>query len=728
MAATSSTPRIKPHTSSGLGAWTSPIVGARHIFVAILFCGSTAWSQPATAPATGGAGPETFVRPVALQRLQAAYEGLTGRSRELVDLYMAAAREVLAETDGCYPHAGSMLYRNYAERAKGAAILSAIRGRWPEELRLRCRSEAARLVAEVARAHAREASFGDAWQAPLHVAEAGMAAWFVWENLDPEAQGAVARMIVYEADRLAAVKPQTAYRGDTQAETVAWNSALLGVAVNMMPHHPNAPTWEAALKLYLYNTLAAPQDVHDASPGDDGRPVSEWILGANVHEDFALENHNQFHIEYVLACYRFHLLVASCYQAAGRPLPKAIQHHARDMYEKVLLRCMNRDGFFVFVPDNDWRRYHVWTESATVHCYLAFLERLPLASALESRALHTATGYWRESPADWSYDNPYVCGKPWTPRIAEAVLLHLTASERMPAPLPDEQVNAGLVGIGELKSVRLLTQHSAAGSFRSFYAGPGRSPVRFIAPARNSWMLLPVGTNYTGPVSAQPPGESGEIHSEHGTDWFWVVRTSSKGGEAFISLPDEIVVYLELQAGGDEAGRTIERTIAVEKPHRPIRVWFDDGEAAWEPGRTAWHRADAPLDPVVPGNWVNLDDAIGYVAVNAAADARATWVLPEPTKRSALKRQVAFGESAPVVDGLVIFPGQTHPGTARAAKQVRLAVVGGAAGVAVGEWVVWVNLTDGPATLDTAESGTFARPSQLPPRTAWAMRAGRPLF
>ena len=84
---------------------------------------------------------------------------MSDRNRELVRLYMEAARRVvLAETDGCYPHNGDMLDCNYAERAKGAAILSALAGFWPEELRTRCRREAAKLVGEVAAVHRKRLS------------------------------------------------------------------------------------------------------------------------------------------------------------------------------------------------------------------------------------------------------------------------------------------------------------------------------------------------------------------------------------------------------------------------------------------------------------------------------------------------------------------------------------------------------------------------------------------
>ena len=78
------------------------------------------------------------------------------------------------------------------------------------------------------------------------------------------------------------------------------------------------------------------------------------------------------------------------YRLAGKPLPKAFTHHITDVHEKILCQCMNGGKFAVYVSDNDWKRYHPWTESPAVHGYVALLTSSPLASALEEQAEATS--------------------------------------------------------------------------------------------------------------------------------------------------------------------------------------------------------------------------------------------------------------------------------------------------------------------------------------------------
>ena len=297
-----------------------------------------------------------------------------------------------------------------------------------------------------------------------------------------------------------------------------------------------------------------------------------------------------------------------------------------------------------------------------IHCYMAFLENQPLSSALEARALNNATRYWRKFPAGWSYDNPYVCGKPWTSRIAEAVLIHLTASAQLPSPLPEEQVEAKIAGVGELKSVRLLTQLSAGGSLHDYYAGPGRSFVRFVAPSQEQ-LDAPTGGGATiasawGANHSLIPARFAPSTDRTG---FWVVHTSAKGGEAFISLPDELVIQAEWLAepGGREAA--VERAVAVEKPHRPIHVWFGGGDAAWGPGQTTWRRSDNAAD-AVKGSWINLDDAIGYVAMSSASDEGRSVGLARSDKAKPVEAASRAGWADESIRGPVHLPRPGSPG------------------------------------------------------------------
>ena len=276
----------------------------------------------------------------------------------------------------------------------------------------------------------------------------GATAWFVWDRLDPSVQEGVAEMVAYHADHIAALKPGARVNLDTEAETVAWNSTILALAANMMPRHPHNAQWRAAEKQYVYTIFGTPHDLGDATPGDDGRPIKEWVVGANIHDDFSLENHNRFHIDYVLTCYRFMMFGAAMHRLAGDRVPEAFRHHAWDVYEKVLLECTNGGKFVVYVSDNHWKRYHAWTESSAVDGYVALLERSSLAAALEEQSLKNADALWTEFPPQFGYANPYVCGKAWTPRIADIVLLHLLLPPP-PEPSAAAEVEAKLRGASE---------------------------------------------------------------------------------------------------------------------------------------------------------------------------------------------------------------------------------------------------------------------------------------
>jgi hypothetical protein len=265
--------------------------------------------------------------------------------------------------------------------------------------------------------------------------------------------------------------------------------------------------------------FGTPGDKQDSTPGDDGKPVRDWVVGANIHDDFSLENHNRFHIEYVFASYRFMIEGAAMFRLAGNAVPKAFSHHIAEVHEQIFCQCMNASKFAVYVSDNDWKRYHLWTESPAVHGYVALLTGSTLASALERQSLKEAVSYWQTFPQNFEYDNPYVCGKAWTPRIADIVLLHLL-SPPSPKPMARAEVESRLQGAHQKQDVNLLSQYSNAGSFRSFFWGPG-PVVRHIEAKGNSWMLLPLSGDYRPAINGKPTSESGaQTISAKGPDWF----------------------------------------------------------------------------------------------------------------------------------------------------------------------------------------------------------------
>jgi hypothetical protein len=689
---------------------------------------SPAWgASPQTAPTSQPA--VSFVRPLDLPGLNKRIRELPARERELVAMYLEAGRRtVLDVTDGCYPDPNYSTHcRNLGERAKGAAVLSSLTDYWPEDFRAQCRQETIKLLREVASEFRKEPNFRYPWQAAFWAAEAGIASWFLWDDLDPDLRAAMADMVAFQADRFVNTRPATHVKGNTEAETVSWNSTILTLAVNMMPDHPHRASWDRAAKVYLYSTLSIARDLTDETLGDDGLPIKQWVVGANLYDDFGLENHDMFHVEYVFASYRFHIQGFALYGLTGQQPPQAFRHHARDVYEGLMLPCVNHEGFVTYVSDTDWKRYHNWAEDCTLQAYMASLEHNALAAGLEERALRSAMRYWRAFPKGFEYDNKYVCGKPWTSRIADAVLFHAALSPRMPEPVPDDQIDAKLAGTFELPSGHLLTHKDARGVFSSFCHSRGDAYVRYVAPSHETWLTLPLATNYRGQVGNKPIVPSGPVRSGHGKDGFWMVRQTKPGSpvDAFVSLPDGMAVHIEhAPAGALPADCTVENSVGIEKPHRKLTVNYEGGHADWEYAAAAWQHSDAAQELAAPGNWLNLDTRFGVVVVTPKDGPISKLTLPKPGVRDAVRARTSVPKDRPHVLAIMACPDCTPEQTSALARECRVEEAGNCVRFTAGGRVIVLNVGPDAARVSAPDTSEIELPAGM--LAAWM--DGRKLF
>jgi hypothetical protein len=667
------------------------------------------------------AGP--FVRRIDIAGLAARTRALSPRDRALMNLYLEGARRyVLTPEDGAFPAKGSEHFRNLAERAHGAAFLAEIAENWPDELRERCRRESVEFVKEFTAGFAKYHSFGNTWQSSWWVGEMGAAAWFLWDRLDPALQEAVAEMVAYHADIIAAEEPGARVNLDTEAETVAWNSMIVALAANMMPNHPHADKWRYAVRRYVYTIFATPHDMNDSTPADDGRPLKDWIAGANIHDDFSLENHNRFHIDYEFTCYRFLIFGAVMHRLGGNAVPGAFRHHTLDTYEKVLLPCTDGSKFIVYVSDNDWRRYHAWTESPMVHGYVALMHSSPLAAELEEESLREAVSYWRVFPPNFGYATPYVCGKAWTPRIADVLLLHLLMPSP-PAPVSAEEAEAKLRGAHQKQDVNLLTQYSREGSFRSVYWGPGPT-VRHVEPRDDAWMMLPLTIDYGVAINGKPlPDAGAKVTCRKGGDWFWTMRHDARGiGDAFISLPDEMVVTLAaVPAAALKGAHTVDSVVGVEKPHKTFTIFYRGGAATIRYGEKAWERSDKFDGRAVESSWINLADRMGYVVNNPSAES-SHMVLPKPGVRDTLSLHHVEKPAHDQYFVTVVLPNQDHKQTEAMAAKVTAAWHDDVLSGLAPPYFVWANFSDHSARVELPKGTDATGPVTSPPHSVGILR------
>lgn len=181
--------------------------------------------------------------------------------------------------------------------------------------------------------------WGNSWQSAMWTVDLSFGAWLIWDDLDAELRKDIERVLGHEADRFLGFKPPAGSFNDTKAEENGWDLTCLALAPNMFPDNPHAAAWQEKAIEYMMNTLSAPQDQDDKTL-IDGRPVSEWYVGANVHPDFTLENHGFFHPGYIGCSSYFLTESAMFYTYAHRPLPQAVDHHLMDtwrMFQGLIL-------------------------------------------------------------------------------------------------------------------------------------------------------------------------------------------------------------------------------------------------------------------------------------------------------------------------------------------------------------------------------------------------------
>jgi hypothetical protein len=247
--------------------------------------------------------------------------------------------------------------------------------------------------------------WGNAWQSAHWAQMLGRGAWWVWPELPAELRDRVKRLVLYEADRIANATPPYQLRNDTKAEENAWNSQILSVAMLLMPGDSRFATWQRKYQEWVMSSFLRPADeTNDRQV--DGRRVRDQFHGANIFDDFTLENHGFVHPDY-MTCFNLSLGCAVDFAMTDRHPPEALLFNAGPIYDNLKWMQLP-DGGFVYPNGQDWEVFRnpdwlgkhilmaVWARDpdawAGVMCTLGALERMQ--SRTDSGAIFHSREYF----------------------------------------------------------------------------------------------------------------------------------------------------------------------------------------------------------------------------------------------------------------------------------------------------------------------------------------------
>lgn len=611
------------------------------------------------------------------------------------------------------PPSGEHGIRPSAHTAKGLALLAAylpdeaLPADWP---RPALRARAGAVLRFLLATHGPEGGGCDdgrpwqgQWQSAHWAALAGEAAWLLWDGLDAAEQARAARMIAHEAERFAGATPPSGRVRDSKAEENAWNSQILSLAGLMFPQHPRAAVWREAAVRWMASSFARPADLARTEPVD-GRPRREWIAGANLHDDFTLENHSRVHPDY-LACTYLLTSQAPLYAWGGRPAPAAMHLNVPEI-NATLKRLALPDGAWVYPNGQDWglRRNVDWFE---YHTALAVLHGDAQSAALQRACLATMTRMAARQPQGAIY----VAGET---RLSsdQAMALELPAhayalmAELGEGPAPEDAVRlmgalAGRHVFAEGKFAVVRTPRTIA-TFSW-----GAQVMGQVMPLGENQLLAPEMRGLVGHVAVPGVAREAPVVREVAVapreDGFGIAGVLARGGGAleqrfaFVALPDGRVVYADQVrwTGGPRPTLLDLGTLGVLNdrhwPAHPGRrtVRFEGGERTFV---AAEAERDAP--GAWRARWLHLD-GLGVVRLAATGEVR---YVPQPSGAAGRLEQRLHLNAVPAAElgretaapgdviahGVFVFyPDRTAAATRAAAAACRVQGGAGAPGVQV---------------------------------------------
>lgn len=179
--------------------------------------------------------------------------------------------------------------------------------------------------------------WGHTWISVLGIERMMAGVDTIYPLLDEYDRSLLKKVLLSEADWLLKEYTIVASPDDpayNKPESNLWNGAFLYRTAIMYPICQNAAGYREKGTSFLLNSISVPSDKNRAEQ-IDGRKISEWHIGANFQETYALVHHGYMNVGYMVICLsQIAMLHFSC-RERGIEAPEALYHHALNLWKLV---------------------------------------------------------------------------------------------------------------------------------------------------------------------------------------------------------------------------------------------------------------------------------------------------------------------------------------------------------------------------------------------------------
>ena len=446
---------------------------------------------------------------------------------------------------------------------------------------------------------------------------AGMAAWLIGSDLPRPLEEAAVRLVAHEADRFVGTTPKSRYRGDTGGGGKCLERRDHGPGLRHdAPKAPGPAPGKKPPSPTCTTPSPWPPTKTDETPGDQGRPVREWVTTRNAHDDFMVENHGLVHVGYLKNSAAMLLEDAVHWMIAGREVPKAASHHVDEVFD-ILARVMAWEGSPLYFGGNDWKITHTQATDVIIYAFHGLLAGDARAAHLEDVALMHLAAIQEAENGFYNVRRDLEYGGLCATRLIACCLAH-SVLPRSVQPMTAETFDRIHKGVTLLKNACAVI-HRTPGKLVSF--AWGRKRMALALPRDGNWVIWPHFASYLGLVNGKDASSRNvsieDVNIVTGTDLFRVEGVLVRAGRTIcqdfcvLSPPDDRMIYLErFRVEGKSPLRVRETgVIGLDYPlgrnTRILHGAFGRLEAQGTGGTRKVHILDT--------DWLNIDGRVGYV-------------------------------------------------------------------------------------------------------------------